>query len=550
MKREHLITFILLLNAFCLITGFTVGQDDKEALLREESENYFDRWLNEDVVYIITDEERSIFENLTTPEEAEQFIEQFWFRRDPDPRTAVNEFKEEHYRRIAYANERFHSWRSDRGRIYIIHGPPAEIESHFAGGQYQRPTSEGGGTTKTYSFQIWRYRFIEGIGDDVLIEFVDKSMSGEYELAVRPEDKDALLHLPGAGMTMAEEMGLASKGDRPYFSPANRENYPLMSQSSRTNPFSRYETYSKIQRPTSIKYKDLQELVKVNVEYDLLPINVREDYFRVSDEQVLVPVTVQLASKDLTFKTENDVLVSRVAVYGLVTSITNRVVNEFEDDLVVSCQPGQLQKCLARDAMYQKTLPLERKTRYKLDLVVKDLNSEHIGVIRQAIVPPKFGPESLAVSSLILSNKIQILENPPEADERFVLGDVKVFPSVNKEFTSQVPLGVYFHVYNASIDQSTFAPSLRVAYKLFQNDQLLRQAIDENGESMQYFSNRLIVLVKGLRVEGLEPGKYQLHVEVSDRLTNSQLTVVEGFKLMEDDQLASTRDQASMVALP
>jgi hypothetical protein len=188
--------------------------------------------------------------------------------------------------------------------------------------------------------------------------------------------------------------------------------------------------------------------------------------------------------------------------------------------------------------MYQKIIPLDRKMRYKLDLVVKDLNSDHIGVVRQAIVPPKFGPESLAASSLILSNTIQLLESPPEGDERFVLGDVKIFPSLLKEFTAQIPLGVYLHVYNASIDQVSQAPSLKVAYKLFRGDQLLRQAIDENGESTQYFSNQLIVLVKGLRVAGLEPGKYRLQVEVSDRLTDQQLTVVEEFKLVKEEQLA------------
>jgi GWxTD domain-containing protein len=540
MKRDYLINRLILIIVLLGSTPLYVfPRQGQEGLLREEAEDYFKRWLNEDVVYIITEEERAIFEKLSTPEEKEQFIEQFWFRRDPDPRTAVNEFKEEHYRRIAYANERFRSWRTDRGRIYIIHGPPAEIESHPSGGRYQRPMSEGGGETSTFPFQIWRYRYIEGIGDDVLLEFVDSSMSGEYELALYPEQKDALLRMPGGGLTMAEELGLAQKGDRPFFSPANREEYPLMTQSARNSPFARYEAYSMIQRPTALKYNDLKELVEVNVDYDLLPMTVREDYFRLGTEQVLVPVTLQLESKDLSFEPENGVLVSRVAVYGLVTSITNRVVNEFEDDLMVSCEPSQVQECMSREAMYQKTISLDRKMRYRLDLVVKDLNSDQIGVTRKALVPPKFSTDDLAVSSLILSNKIQLLESVPEADERFVLGDVKIFPSLRKEFSASVPLGLYFHVYNASLDQTTLAPSLRVNYKLFRGDRLLRQTIDENGESIQYFSNQLIVLVKGLRVEGLEPGDYRLEVEVSDLLSERQLTAVEKFRLVEENRLAS-----------
>src|SRR6266404_446548 len=162
----------------------------REDKLRKELETPYKKWLNEDVVYIITDEER------------EQFIEQFWLRRDPTPDTVENEFKEEHYRRIAYANERYASgipgWKSDRGRIYITFGPPAEIESHPSGGTYQRPIEQGGGSTTTYPFEIWRYRYMEGIGSNIIIEFVDPSGTSEYHMTMDPGEKDALAKIPGA----------------------------------------------------------------------------------------------------------------------------------------------------------------------------------------------------------------------------------------------------------------------------------------------------------------------------------------------------------------
>ncbi len=126
----------------------------REAKLKKELETPYRKWLNEDVAYIITDEERAAFKRLQTDEEREQFIEQFWLRRDPTPDTVENEFKEEHYRRIAYANEHYASgipgWKTDRGRIYITYGPPDEIESHPSGGTYERPPEEGGGETSTY----------------------------------------------------------------------------------------------------------------------------------------------------------------------------------------------------------------------------------------------------------------------------------------------------------------------------------------------------------------------------------------------------------------
>src|SRR5438132_4470318 len=176
------------------------------------------KWLDEDVSYVITNEERTAFKALKTDEEREQFIEQFWLRRDPTPDTVDNEFKEEHYSRIAYANERFASgipgWKTDRGRIYILYGKPAEIESHAAGGTYERPIQEGGGTTSTFPFETWRYRYIEGIGNEVILEFVDPTMSGEYHMTTDPNEKDALLRVPGAGLTFDEQINGTDKGNR------------------------------------------------------------------------------------------------------------------------------------------------------------------------------------------------------------------------------------------------------------------------------------------------------------------------------------------------
>src|SRR5271154_7065311 len=177
----------------------------QEEKLRKELETPYKKWLNEDVVYIITDEEKTAFKRLSTDDERQQFIEQFWLRRDPTPDTEENEFKEEHYRRIAYANDHYPSgipgWKTDRGRTYIVFGPPDEIESHPSGGTYERPFEEGGGTTSTYPFEKWRYRYIDGIGNDINIEFVDTTMSGEYHMSMDPSEKDALLYVPNAGLT-------------------------------------------------------------------------------------------------------------------------------------------------------------------------------------------------------------------------------------------------------------------------------------------------------------------------------------------------------------
>ena len=171
---------------------------DKE--LYKELDSPYKKWLNEDVIYIITPEERSSFIHLSTNEEREEFIEQFWQRRNPDPDSSANSFKEEHYRRIAYTNEHFASgipgWKTDRGRIYIMWGPADEVDSHPSGGSYERPASEGGGETSTYPFEDWRYRYLEGIGENVEIEFVDPTMTGEYHLTMDPLRKGRLAVCP------------------------------------------------------------------------------------------------------------------------------------------------------------------------------------------------------------------------------------------------------------------------------------------------------------------------------------------------------------------
>jgi len=164
-----------------------------QPLLPELSTPYR-KWLQEDVVYIINDEERDAFERLTTDEEREHFIEQFWKRRDPTPGTPANEFKEEHYRRIAYANEHFNGdpatpgWATDRGRIYIVFGPPDEIDDH---------------ASDNPPYQQWRYRHIAEIGDDVIVRFIADG-TGEYRQDVSPVSNNIFISMDHGRQTIVQ----------------------------------------------------------------------------------------------------------------------------------------------------------------------------------------------------------------------------------------------------------------------------------------------------------------------------------------------------------
>ena len=516
------------------------GKKEKPNNQNEEAEDYFKKWLKEDAVYIISEEEKSVFHTLSTLDEKEQFIEQFWRRRDPDLRSASNEFKEEHYRRIAFVNERFHSgkpgWKSDRGRIYIIHGEPAEIEAHPSGGFYDRPFDEGGGQTTTYPFEKWRYRHVDGVGDDIEIEFVDDSFTGDYHLALNPEEKDALLHVPGAGLTWSEQAGLTKKEDRPYFSPG-RHNPAYTSGTHRTSPFYRYEIFSGMQAPQKIKYNDLKELVKVSIGYENLPFEVRSDYFKITDQQVLVPITIQLQNQDMMFERDGKVHSARIGLYGAVTSLGNRFIEEFDHDLVVSFTPEKLEKGLQGRSMYQKILLLDNKTRYKLDLIVKDLGSSNIGAVKQAIIPPASVKETekLSNSSLILSDFIQQLGGElPKYDEMFVLGDVWIRPSIAKIFSKKLPLGVYLHLYNFDVDQSSNSPELEVKYTIRRAGKVIQEATDSSGESIQSVFGKRMVLIKKLDLTDLEPGQYRIEVEAWDQLSDAKAQVEDNFRVEGD----------------
>lgn len=538
---------LCLFFSFCLSVAFTgasaSGQDAKRLDLRqEESQDYFRKWLEEDVSLIVTDEEREVFLRLATGEEKERFIEEFWRRRDPDPRTALNEFKEEHYRRIAYANEHFSSgfkgWKTDRGRLYIIHGPPDEIERHPSGGGYERPFHEGGGATATYPFEIWRYRHLEGIGSGVELEFVDKTWTEDYRLAVSADEKDVFFHIPGHGATLAEQLGMADRLARHQLrmSGARRELYPMMHHRIQDSVFARYETYARAGAPVRINHDDLKQVIRVQLSYNDLPFQAREDYFNLNQDQVLVPVTLEFPNRELTLALEDGLHKARIALYGVLTSMTNQVVTEFEDNIFTAFPPEEFERGLKGRTVYQRFLVLPKRMRYKLELVAKDVGGGKVGVVRRGIAPPSYDPPGLSASSLIFADYIERLEQVPSGETMFLLGDIKVRPNLGKAFPQGGVLGVYLQVYNAAMDQSHLLPVLSVTYRISRDGKPLLEVVDPSGSSVQVHADRRVVLVKGLPLGTLEEGRHRVEVQVHDQIKNETLTVADDFVIVSSNR--------------
>ena len=498
----------------------TAEQKKQAKKLLKELEGPYKKWLAQDVVYIITDEEKNAFVRLSNNGERDQFIEQFWMRRDPTPDTVENEYKEEHYRRIAYANERFtagvQGWRTDRGKIYIMYGPPANIESHGGGEEgYQRPEDYRGltgyndkgtaYTSTTYPYEIWNYHHIDGVGDNIQIEFVDRCSCGGYKISLNPMDKD-----------MNADMEI---------DPAKLPQNPV--DENRKSQFDRLQQFAQLSRPPAIKFKDLESVVTHKLNYNLVPFDVVTDFAKVTSDTALVPITVQVKNKSLTFTEKQGVATAVVNIFGRITTLTGRVAQTFEDTVRVQTTTELLPRELERPSVYWKAVPL-RSGRYRLDLVVKDVNGDRMGNWSRSIVVPEFGDDRLMASSLILADILEEVPSRSVGAGNFVLGDTKVRPRVPEPgkpatFNRNQAVNFWMQVYNLGIDEKTHKPSATVEVEI--TNLADQKAVMRSVESTQEMGNvgGQLTLAKKVPPGELAPGQYRVTIKVDDKVSKQSV---------------------------
>ncbi len=520
--------------------------DGKKNLKKLEKElaTPYKKWLEEEVPYIITDEERSAFLQLQTNEEREQFIEGFWQRRDPTPDTVENEFKEEHYRRIAYTNERFSSgipgWRTDRGRIYIMWGPPDSIESHSAGSTYDRPMSEGGGQTTVYGFDDWNYHYMEGIGQNITIEFVDPTGTGEYHITMDPGEKDAMSHVPGGGPSLLESMGLSTQAQR--FTQSNGSTAPLGSAQingggglESQNEFTRLEQFAKVQAPPPVKFKDLEEVVSSRILRNQITFDYRFDFMRITGDTILVPVTVQIQNKQMTFRNHDGVQSASLNLFGRISSMTGRVIQTFEDVIQRDFPDSLLEPSLKGFSIYQKAIPL-RPGLYKLDLVIKDVNSGNVGVVNTRLAVSPIPDDKLEASSLILADQMEPVSSKDVGVGQFVLGSTKVRPKLDAEFHTDQALDIYVQFYNLKVDDKTHKNNVSLDFKISQGTQVVSHEV-KTGEQLEQ-NGEQITVQQAIAPKTLAPGKYKLEIQATDQVANQTVARTAEFTVTPPAMLA------------
>jgi len=505
----------------------------RQRALRQELKGEYKTWLDQDVHWIISDEEAKAFKSLSNDEERDAFIENFWLRRNPNPDSPENEFRDEHYRRITYANEHFAAgkpgWKTDRGHMYISFGKPDSIDSHPSGGNYERPVEEGGGSTVTFPFEVWHYRYLESVGENIDIEFVDTCMCGDYHMTIDRSEKDALQKIPGAGLTMMEEMGKSSKQDRLNGIEALGKG-PLSAQNE-TREFDRLEMFAKLNAPPPVKFKDLEGFMSEHkiLTGPIFPFDVRMDFVKLTSDTVLVPITLQIKNSDITFTTKDGVSKGVVNILGRVTTITHRIVQTFEDTVEITQPSELLAKTQSNQSVYWKALPL-RPGAYRLDIAIKDVNDpDHIGIFAQSLNVPKYDDEKLSASTLVLADKMEKVASKQIGAGSFIIGNTYLRPRVSANqftpvsFKRDQRLNLWMQIYNLGIDEKLRTNSATVLYQIV--DTAANKTVLETMEDSSRLGRNSdqLTIEKSVPLAGLQSGKYKVVIKVNDAISKQEI---------------------------
>jgi hypothetical protein len=417
--------------------------------------------------------------------------------------------------------------------VYIRFGPPDSVEKQPEGGSYHRKIQEGRGITYTFPFEVWFYRDVAGVGTGIEIEFVDRSRTNEYRMAMDTDEKDALFYVPNAGLTLAEEMGIQSRLDRIRTRWLGNPEGGVRGIGNRGRalryrdyPMQRLEQMYNLNRGPAVKYKDLERLVTTRVSYSELPVQVRSDVLRLSDELAVTPVTIFIQNRELSFSPHPnnvDLMVASVALYGRVENLTGEVTYTFEEDIQRQISKLELQDSLTGVSVFQKPFPLQ-PGRYKLALVIRDQKSGKTTLSESLLAVPKPVEEGrLESSSVILTSEVKPVSDESSIGAPFVLGRFRVVPAVDNRFRPGDGYAqAYFEVYNMDLDQTTMEPAVLVEIALTREGEQVFpfQRIEHEFE----FDTDRVVVYKTIPFQGLSAASYTLSFKVTDLIKNESLT--------------------------
>jgi hypothetical protein len=304
-----------------------------------------------------------------------------------------------------------------------------------------------------------------------------------------------------------------------------------MSQQNQSKQFDRLDQYAKLTAPPPIKFKDLESFMTSSKILTGPPFlfDVRTDYVKVTNDTILVPVTLQIRNSDITYTNKDGVAMGTVNILGRVSNLNHKPIQTFEETVSVQVPSELLARKRGDLSVYWKALPL-RPGLYKVDIVIKDVNNpDHIGRWQRSLNVPRYDDDRLALSSLILAGSMERVPSRDIGSGNFVIGDTHIVPRVPSGIAVPITfhrgqnLNFWMQVYNLGIDEKSKQNGATIEYQIL--DLATNKAILETQELTSKTSpnSDQITIEKSLPLASLQPGKYQVNIKVNDGITKQQI---------------------------
>lgn len=516
------------------------------------------RWLEEEVIYIISEKEKDVFLSLKSEEERERFIQAFWRRRDPTPETPVNEFREEHYRRLAYANEHFFEgkpgWKTDRGRVYIMFGPPDFVETNPSGGRGflfgpAAPTAE-------FPSEVWTYLYLPGVKarfGRVEFIFVNYYNSGSYELTFDPALANALRNIslparyvgygdfPQADNRILSPLELAEQSRR-LLAASPLEKLYFLTQVSK----SRGEVLEEMER--SRRLRKLKGIVETRESLANLPFFYGESYFRGRSGLTYLPISLEIPAQAVGFRRRGGTYYGQINFYLEVKDERGLVVYQGGDSLKLTLKEKNYQQRLTSYYQYNHALNL-KPGRYFLRVVIWDEVSGRVGYLERRLAVPALKNKELDLSEIVLARQIEVkakrkslvipsqeipqlkmlsqagLKVPAKLSlarrERgpFIFDNLRITPNPQRIFSRQGELFFFYQIYLPTKENQNLQLRLTIDHRILKEDQVVaqidspRRVVISSREGASSFGLNQFTRFS---LQSLAPGRYTLQVKVRD----------------------------------
>lgn len=471
-------------------------------------------WLEEEVIYIITPKEKDVFLQLQTDREREMFIEAFWKQRDTNPSTPENEYKEEHYRRINYANQKFgrespgQGWQTARGKIYITLGEPRMIE---------RFENE----TEIYPTIIWFYDGMAeyGLPNAFNVVFFKRSGIGEYELysPIKFGPQQLLIHFNGDPMdyTSAYQELMAIEPTVANISlsllPSEAQHLPspsLVSELliSQMIPQVPYEKVKDIYAERLLKYKDF-----IQVDYSTNYIDSDAMVRVIQDNSGLFFVHYLIEPSKFSLEKMRDQYYSNFEVNGKVSDMEGKTVFQYERSVPIKLNQNQLQSISSKLFSFQDLFPLIEGN-YKFDLLMKNTVSKEFTSFEVNLIIPD--SEAFIMSDLTLANKIVEDSKYKGKNKPLLIGGTQLVPSPRNDFSKNENLYLFFQIFGLT---GELAEKGTLEFSLFKEE----EKIHSFSKRVSDYPDRTYFLEE-FPLSDYPPAHYKIRVALLDH-TNKEL---------------------------